>query len=126
MTTSMTFLDKLQRLYENYLERARQVEREHKPLDGLMGFGKKTSDDPCHKRFAMAVETLLKAAARENPGTSQIRAILECVYRAPRENPEPRAAYWTLIAVHCHTLELIEQLSQEDAGTLWKEYILCA
>lgn len=104
------------------MEQARQVEREHKPLDGLMGFGQKTADAPCHERFAMAMETLLKAAVQENLMSDQIRAALEYIYRAPKENHEPLAAYWMLIAVHGQTLELIGLLSQEDAGTLWKEY----
>lgn len=118
----MTIPDKIQRLYENYLEQARQVEREHRPLDGFMGFGQKTSDDPCHERFVKAVEALLKTAVQENLGSGQALAALEYIYRAPKENRKPLAAYWMLIAVHGQTLELIGQLSREDAGTLWKEY----
>lgn len=122
MSKPMTVFDKIQRLYENYLEQARQAEREHRPLDGLMGFGQKTSDAPCHERFAAAMEALLKAAARENRESGQTRAVLEYIYRAPKENREPLAAYWMLIAVHGQTLELIGLLDREDAGTLWKEY----
>ena len=46
-------------LCEAYLEAARQVERTHRPLDGMFGFGQKTADAPCHSRFLSDLEALL-------------------------------------------------------------------
>lgn len=116
----MTILEKVRRLYESYLEQAHQAERDRKPLEGVLGFGPRTS--PCHNRFAKALETLLKAADGENMASGEVRVVLEHIYRAPKENREPSAAYWMLTAVHGYTLELIGRLNREDAEALWAEY----
>lgn len=118
----MTILEKVQRLYESYLEQARQVERKRKPLEGVLGFGPRTSDAPCHDRFATALEALLNTAANEGLESGEARAVLEHIYWAPKENPEPAVAYWMLTAVHGKTLELIRHLSREDGEALWAEY----
>ena len=115
-------LEGLKRLYEEYLTEARQAEAKLRPLDGFLGLGRKNSDDPCHGRFTERLETLLKSAAEENPGSAELRAMLSYIYRAPKENPEPPVAYWTLMAVHGLTPELAGQLCREDAEALWEEY----
>ena len=118
----MTYLDELRRLYGEYLARAHEAEANHKPLDGVWGFGQKSSDDPCHDRFALELETLLRSAAEEGTDPGELHAMLSYIYRAPRENREPLAAYWMLLAVHGLTLDLAGQLRWEDAGALWDEY----
>lgn len=118
----MTTFEKVQRLYESYLDQARQVERERKPWDGVLGFGPKTSDDPCHSQFAETMEAQLKTMVEEGLDPNEAREVLGYIYRAPKENREPVAAYWMLVAVHGQTLESIGRLSQEDAGALWAEY----
>ena len=118
----MAGLEDLRRLYEEYLIEARRAEANHKPLDGIWGFGQKSSDDPCHSRFAEDFEALMKAAAAENLGSAELREMLAYVYRAPRENREPLAVYWMFMAVQGLTLELIGQLRREDAETLWDGY----
>ena len=48
----MTGFLEIRTLYEAYLEKAMDVELKHNPADGIFGFGRKTSDDPCHEKFA--------------------------------------------------------------------------
>ena len=118
----MTVLEKIQRLYECYLEQAHQVEQERNPLDGILGFGTKSADAPCHDQFIKAMEILLNSVAGENLNSNELREVLAYIFQAPKENQKPLAAYWMLIAVHGQTIDLIKNLDREDAGTLWAEY----
>lgn len=118
----MAGLRELRRLYGEYLARARQAEAELRPLDGAFGFGRRSEDDPCHSRFTEELGTLMRAAAAEGLESAELRAMLAYMYRAPKENREPLAAYWMLMAVHGLTLELAGQLRREDAEALWGEY----
>ena len=43
---------------------------------------------------------------------------MEYIYDAPVQNPDPKSAYWMLIAVQGLTKDLIGGLSQEDADAL--------
>ena len=118
----MTRLEELERLYGEYLIQAREAEANRGPFDGAFGFGKKGGDDPCYDRFAQELEALLRSAAEEGVGPGELRAILEYIYRAPKEHREPPAVYWMLMAVHGLTPELAGRLSRADAQTLWSEY----
>lgn len=118
----MTALEKVQRLYANYLEQARQAEREQKRLDGILGLGPRDSDAPCHERFSTALEVLLNTLAEARLESGEIREVLAYIYQAPQKEQVPAAAYWMLIAVHSQTLELVKQLAQEDAAVLQKQY----
>ena len=118
----MTHLEELERLYGEYLVQARRAESDRDPLNGAFGFFKKSGDDPCHSRFARELEELLKSAAEEGIDPGELRAMLEYIYRAPKEHREPSAAYWMLMAVHALTPELAGRLRREDAQALWDEY----
>lgn len=118
----MTVFEKILRLYEGYLEQARKIEQECNPMESVLGFGSKPSDAPCHDQFIKAMGALLNTASEDNLSSNEIREVLEYIYRAPKENHPPLAAYWMLIAVHGQTMDLIKQLNREDAGALWAEY----
>ena len=115
-------MEELERLYAEYLAEARRAEANRRPLDGMFGFGRKSGDDPCHERFAQELEALLKAAAEKGVASGELRGMLAYIYRAPKENREPLAAYWMLMAVHSLTPELAGRLCREDAQALWEEY----
>lgn len=63
----MTNLEALQRLYGEYLDKARKAEANRKPFDGIFGFGKRKGKDPCHGRFAEDFETLMKVRGGRRP-----------------------------------------------------------
>ena len=118
----MSGLAEIRSLYQEYLEQAERVERDRRPGDGLFGVGKKPSDDPCHDRFASALETALRDFAALEPDSPRIREVLSHIYRAPAEHREPMSAYWMLCAVHGFTLELIGRLNAGDAAALLSRY----
>lgn len=115
-------LEELRRLYEEYIVEAREARAKLKYFEGVFGFGRKSSDDPCHSRFMEAFEELMNAVAAEGLDSAELREMLAYIYRAPAENREPQAVYWMFMAVHGLTLELAGQLSREDAEALWSEY----
>ena len=47
---------------------------------------------------------------------------MEAVFDAPRKHPEPKSAYWMLVAVQGLTRVLIPGLSKEDAAALAARY----
>ena len=118
----MAGLPELQALYQTYLEDAERVERERKPSEGLFGIGKKPSDAPCHERFAVELEALLKEFEAQSPDSAQTRDVLSYIYRVPSECRETLSAYWMLNAVHGFTLSLIGRLNAEDAAALRAQY----
>ena len=111
----MTGFLEIRTLYEAYLEKAMDVELKHNPADGIFGFGRKTSDDPCHEKFAED----LKAALKD---FGEVREVLAFIYRAPIEHPQPLCSFWMLNAAHGFTKDLIPRLSREDAAVLRKQY----
>ena len=115
------FLD-IRTLYEAYLEKAMDVELKHNPADGIFGFGRKTSDDPCHEKFAEDLKAALKDFAAGEPDSGEVREVLAFIYRAPIEHPQPLCSFWMLNAAHGFTKDLIPRLSREDAAVLRKQY----
>lgn len=118
----MSAYDDLRALYEAYIAKAEQLERDRKPGDGLFGFGKKTADDPCHEQFAADLEALLHAILAQAPSSDEVSRILAYIYRAPSEHPEPKTVYWMLRAVHGLTVELAGRLAPQDAKALRDTY----
>ena len=115
-------MQQLTTLYENYPDEARKVELARKPGEGIFGIGKKPSDDPCHDRFTENLKVLLEDFRAAGPESGELRKVLRYIYWAPKEHPEPKTAYWLLIAVQSLTKELISLLNREDAAALAKEY----
>ena len=103
-------IESLQGLYDEYLEKAITVERNRRPGEGIFGFGKKPSDDPCHARFLEDLKDWLEAFRGGEPDSGEAREVLTLIYRAAKENPEPPSAYWVLIAAQSLMQELMHLL----------------
>lgn len=118
----MTGLEKIRRLYQDYLTEVERLERERKPGEGLLGMGGGPADNPCHDRFAQDLETELRALSEAHLPPDQVRAVLEYVYHVPLEHRDSKTAYWMLAAVHSLTLDLAGQLAPADAKSLRSQY----
>ena len=92
------YLARIDRLLEDYLSAAAQQERNRKPSE-LFGLKFGPADDPLHERFARDIAALLSDFAAGRPASAQLRAALEKLFGAAKENPEPRSAHWMLVAV---------------------------
>lgn len=112
----------IQALYEAYIAKAEQLERDKKPGDGLLGLTSGPKDDPCHEQFAADLEALLKEMRARRPSSEEIREALAYVYRMPLEHRQPLTVYWMLQAVHGMTVDLAELLAAQDAQALRDAY----
>lgn len=112
----------IQALYEAYIAKAEQLERDKKPGDGLLGLTSGPKDDPCHEQFAADLEALLKEMRARRPSSEEIREALAYVYRMPLEHRQPLTVYWMLQAVHGMTADLAELLAAQDAQALRDAY----
>jgi hypothetical protein len=115
----MESLDAIKKLYEDYLEETRRLQRERRPGEGLL-YGRNPGDDPCHDAFYRQLGQRLAAAAQETG--CDAREILEFLYGAPPEYADNQLAYWMLLAVHGLTEDLILRLSPQDAEELYQRY----
>ena len=115
------YLARMERLTENYLADADKLERSRRPNE-LFGLKFGPSDDPLHERFARDMAELMGGFAADGPDTAALRAALKKLFGAAKAYPEPRSAYWMLIAVQGLSKELIPGLSREDAAALAKDY----
>ena len=115
-------LPAIRSLYEEYISEVEKLEKNKKPADGILGFGKKISEDPCHERFSEQLQMLLENYAGEKPDSSDIREVLSYIYSVQNEHRDPVSAYWLMKAVHGFTIELAGMLSGEDAAFLYELY----
>ena len=111
-------LYRLSSLYDGYLETVNRLESERKLGDGMFGLRPGPADNPCHDRFAEDLEYLLRELTPGETDSALLRTVMEYIYDAPVQNPDPKSAYWMLIAVQGLTKDLIGGLSQEDADAL--------
>lgn len=109
-------------LYDDYISEVERLEGSKKPTDGLLGIGKKTSDDICHEVFSKQLQILLDNFSAEKPSSSDIKEVLEYIYSIQNEHKDLISAYWLLKAVHGFTENLVGMLSREDASALYEFY----
>lgn len=115
------YLARMDRLLEDYLAAAEQQERNRKPSE-LFGLKFGPADDPLHDRYAKDMAALLSDFAAEQPDSADLRTVLEKLYALAKENPEPKSAFWMLVAVQGLSRELIPGLKPEDAAALTRDY----
>ena len=115
-------LYRLSSLYDGYLETVNRLESERKLGEGMFGLRPGPADNPCHDRFAEDLEYLLQELTPGETDSALLRTVMEYIYDAPVQNPDPKSAYWMLIAVQGLTKNLIAGLSQEDADALAAHY----
>ena len=116
------WLDRLKTLYDEYIGQVRQLERDRKPADGLLGMGKGPSDDACHDRFAEAVENFLCEFDSSVPSSDEVKEVLGYIYGSTEAENTPLSAYWMLGAVHGFTAGLIDRLQPQQASELAELY----
>ena len=115
------YLARMDGVLEDYAAAAWQQERNRKPSE-LFGLKFGPADDPLHDRFGKDMAAILSDFMTENPHSAALRTVLAKLYGAAKQYPEPKSAYWMLIAVQGLSKELIPSLSREDAAALAKDF----
>ncbi len=109
-------------IYEDYLSDLIHLEATRKPTDGLMGFGKRAGDDPCHDRFASRLEKALDDLAATAPSSETASAMLRFVFSAPSEQKDLSLTFWMMQAVVGFTEKLIVFLTPQAAADLEQSF----
>ena len=109
-------------IFRTYLEAINTAERNRKLGEGMFGFGGGPANDPCHVEFIKQLEAFLEEFRKKTTDSAAVKTVLSEIYSAADRNPDPQSAYWTLIAVHGITEDLVGSLSKEDAASLLAAY----
>ena len=131
--------DRFETMFRTYLEAVDNAERNRKLGEGMFGFPGGPANHPCHEQFVKQLEEFLEelrqkaSDPRNTPdgsGMSEdglfdskaVKTVLTAVYASADLHHDMQSAYWTLIAVHGLTGNLIGLLSPEDAAELLATY----
>lgn len=115
-------MKELKQLYEDYVTEYQKASASKKLGEGLLGFGRSLSDDPCHERFAQRLEAYCALRfSRELPG-QEAEALLRYMVEVPERFHSAQHLYWMLLAVQGFALPLVDRLTPEAAAVLAKEY----
>ncbi len=109
-------------LYEAYIAKVEQLERDAKPGAGWFGLPGGPKNDSCHGQFAGQAQALIEDLAAQGPTSAQARQALEYIFRAPEEHKNDQSLYWMFQAVHGMTEPLIACLDRADAQALFISY----
>lgn len=118
----MELINEIYALYDAYIQKVADLEKNRKITDGLLGITKGPKDDPCHDQFAEDLETKLKELAAAGPGPDDTRMFLEYVYTVPLRHKDNKMVYWMFTAAHMLALDLIGFLDQPGAQRLYEQY----
>ncbi len=111
-------IQEVKQIYDDYFTDVRELQARRNPMEGLLGFGKRADDDPCHERFADRLGQKLSDFAKTSPASGEVCSVLRFVYEVPHEYKNASMVYWMLLAVQGLTDELIPLLKTEDAASL--------
>ncbi len=117
------WLEQVQQLWENYISKAEQLERDRKPGAGFLGLIPGPKNDPCHQQFFEDAEKLLADMRAASPSSATARQVLSYIFQVSLKHPKPLTVYWELQAAHALVLPLIPLLEPEDAASLQTEYV---
>lgn len=110
-------LTELKQIYENYVQKAKQVERKAGPLDGFLGLGNDPRNHPCHMDFYEAAGQWVSAFASRKPDQEQVYQVaLWILEEAARY--AGTIVYGFLFAAHGFCRELIPMLSGQQCAQL--------
>ncbi len=118
----MTPLEKVQKLYEDYIDQALEIQKNRHYTDGIFGFGRRSSDDPCHEKFIENLTAQMKEFKENGISSQELREVLSYIFLAHDDHRDPASIYWVLVAAHAATLDVLPLLSQEDAAALYAQY----
>ena len=108
MEERMNYSEELRKILETYRAAVAQVEKTRRPFDGLLGMGRKPSDDPCHMQMDQGVEALMQEAAGADAAADEV---VSALIRAAKEYEGPEYARFALIAAQRHGIGLIPRMS---------------
>ena len=113
----MDALEELRSICTEYEEAVREIEKNKRMFDGILGLGNHPGNDPCHEKLDRRITALCALAAEEGDAAER-EALAEAVFRLAESWKGPEYGRLMLLAQHRHTLALIPGLSREGRERL--------
>ena len=114
----MSAVEEMQALYTAYLAEAAEVEAHARPWDGILGFGARPADHPCHTRFVEQLVQKTRQFRDDGISAEEAARLVEKICHEPLEHRTPASVYWTLIAAQGAALDLIPRMDPADRAGL--------
>lgn len=112
----------LEQVYLHYRDALQACERQHKPTDGLFGFGHSIKDDGCHDHFDDQLAQAVASLTAQSPSSEEAEAAIRLIFSQTSLYAYPQSAQWMLFASERHILALIPFLTEQAAARLCAEY----
>lgn len=113
----MTYAPQVRAILDEYAQALEETARQRRPTEGLLGFGRKLGDEPCHeimdRKIAALTETLLA-----DDGAEDADEAASLLLRAEADGAWPEAAKFALIAAQRHLIPLVSRLSRNGAAEM--------
>ncbi len=114
--------EELREILREYAEAVERVEGSRRPFDGVLGLGRRPSDDPCHGVLEEKTAALMQRAAETAMSPADTDALVSALLRAGKTCAGPEYARLALIAAQRHALPLIAGMSPEGRRELLAWY----
>lgn len=108
-------IERIDKIYAEYVAAVEKIKSECKFTDGLMGFGAREDSYPCHDDFTQKLSDELRIIIQSAPTQIEAAEVLRYIYEAPLNNKERQSVYWMMMAVHSLTECLFPLISDELA-----------
>ncbi len=118
----MNEVEELRSVLQEYAEAVQRVEGSKRPFDGVLGLGRRPSDDPCHGVLEEKTAALMQRAEEETHAPEEYDGLVSALLRAGKAYVGPGYARLALIAVQRHALPLIPRMSPEGRRELLTWY----
>ena len=112
----------LTQAFSDYRQDVENCQRNRKPMDGFLGFGRSLGDDPCHERFDQRVQQAVDELCAASPTPEETERAARLLLSRDDMQSWPEACQWMMRAIERHVLPLIPFLSRESAAALLREY----
>ncbi len=115
----------LEQAFADYQQDVETYQRNSKPTDGLLGFGRSLQHDACHDRLDRRVQAAVESLVSAEPSPEEAKQALQQLLARDDAGSWPLAAQWMLRAIERHGLPLIPFLSKADSAAFLSRYTAC-
>lgn len=117
----MEYLQKLQRILQEYEQAVQEVQKKRRIFDGMLGLGNHPGNAACHDTLDQQTEKLCTEVSEEG-SAEEAAALVEAIFGAEGQWEGPEYARLMLIAIQRHTIALAERMGDEARQKLAARY----
>lgn len=110
-------LTKLNTIYTDYAEKIKEVRKNARMFDGILGLGKDPRNHPCHEEYFTAVGAWVEEFVAMEPAQEELMQAAVFLLEEPLSY-SGQECYWFMYAAHGHIKPLIPHLSKENCKEL--------